>query len=128
MRTIYPVIGVLCVLTMAAVWQLAGVGALFAASGPGSQLDTGQFNNTSDQYNPDTGFSGDASSSDDGDIVGMIISGTGDITSLSGLVNLIPNILVSFGLPWAFAFPLGQLSQIIVLVGVVQFAVNRDWR
>lgn len=127
MRTIYTVLAVIAL----------GVAASFVTAGwdqaVGVDVDTGldspdELEEQASKHNPQDGVSGSASNADDGDIVGLIIGGGKQIATIAGMAIMLPWELRDLGLPGWAAAPLGFAVQIVVVVGVIQFAVNREWR
>lgn len=107
------------------IWQMGGFGALFTGQSPGGQLGS------SDQIQEDANnsaiegnFTGDANP-DNGNLVGLILSGGQRIMDLVGLIVFLPYELMALGLPdWA-ARPIGQMSVLFISIGVIQMIIGR---
>jgi hypothetical protein len=130
MRTIYPVMVVLCLGTAALMLSMSGFGGLYGPD-PTDGLDSDdelQSQASNSSVDEDGEFGGPSVSSGDGDIVGLIISGLSRIASLAAMVVLLPLELRDLGFPWWFAMPVGLVVQTIVGIGLVQFASGRVWR
>lgn len=131
MRTLYPALVVLALGAATVMWGLGGFGALYGADDPAEGLDSGgelekQANDSA--ADDDNSFGGSASNSGDGDIVGLIISGLGYVADFFGMVVLLPWELAELGFPWWFAAPVGSISQLLVGLGIVQWATGRPIR
>lgn len=128
MRTIAPVVFVIALGLGALMWAGSGAGAVFDQS-PADGLSSGEEINKSSQDAPGAGgeLSGDASTEGDGDIIGLVLSGIGFITSIVSFLVLLPFELANLGLPFWFAGPVGAVCQLIGGIGLVQFATNRRY-
>jgi hypothetical protein len=131
MRTIYPTLIVVALGVATLMWGLSGFGAIYGATDPVSDLESGneleaQANNSA--VSGDGSFNGSAQGADSDNIVGLIVSGTQAITGFAGAVALLPWEIQRLGFPYWFAFPMGLSAQAIVGIGVVQFAANRVYR
>lgn len=126
MNTTYPVAVMLALGIVASMWALSGMGAVYSQGSP--QLEG--VDNIQEEANDSAahGIGGSASNADDGDIVGLILSALPNIVNLAGLVTMAPSWLASIGFPYWFARPIGWLFNIIVGVGVTQWAANRYWQ
>ena len=124
MRTTYPVVVVLAIAMVAAMISMSGFwGAVGLVDD--QPAASAAVNESAGDYNPNTGFAGEANTQNDGDIVGLILSGGGDAFDLLGLVNLLPNTLMWLGFPAWFANPLGWAGSILAFLGGVQFVLGR---
>lgn len=132
MRTTMPVFLVLC---------MAVVGLMFAGSGfndvmgisdrTGAAADElqGQANNSSVGNDPDSSqFESDARTDNSGSLVGFVISGASVVWDIGELVIVLPQVLKNIGFPGWFADPFGTITQIIVSIGLIQFASGRVYR
>jgi hypothetical protein len=129
MRTIFPIAVVLSLAAAAMLINLAGLGAVLGPN-PAAGVSGADQLNASGQDSPaseDGSLEGSASSADDGDIVGLIISGIAGIVDGAAFVVLLPWQLQSLGFPYFFAWPVGMLGQTIVGWGLFQLATNRRW-
>lgn len=112
------------------MWQLGGFGGLFTAEDPGEGLGT--TGNVTEQANDSAikdDFSGEASSSsDDGGLVGLIVSGGQNIMGMLTIVVYLPYDLISLGLPPYAAEPIGNLAAILVSIGGIQLIIGRYLR
>jgi len=131
MRTLYPVMFVLALGTAGLMFQMSGIGAVM---GPSPSEGLGAPGELQDQANQSavggnaSEFQGSASTSNDGDLVGLILNGGQAIMSLAGMVVMLPFELRDMGFPAWFAFSIGPITQLVVSIGVIQFTTNRDWR
>jgi hypothetical protein len=124
MRTTYPLALVVCIAIVAAVVSLSGFwGAVgLVDDRPGASQAVNQ---SAGEYNPNEGLDGEAAAQDDGNIVGLILSGGSDTFDLLSLINLLPNTLMWLGMPRFAALPLGWAGQILAFIGGIQFALGR---
>jgi hypothetical protein len=126
MRTQAVVVAVLCVAVAGGIFQLAPIGGLVDGAGSGIQSDE-----VSDQANDSAigsgDFNGSAETEDEGSLIGTIIAGGRFILDLASMIALIPNTLLSLGLPWWFAQPVGWIATLIGSVGFVQFVTGRRY-
>jgi hypothetical protein len=127
MRTQAIVVAVMCLALAAAVFSLAPVGGLTDGSGDDIQNDELQ-----DQANEsalgDDNFSGAAETEGEGSLIGTIISGGRAIFQIVGMIALLPNTMMSLGLPFWFAQPVGWAATIIGGVGAIQFVTGRRYQ
>lgn len=129
MRSQMPVILVMALGVAAMMWGMAGVEDAYSSDNL-DELDSDQ--ELSDQANEsavgeDGEFTGATGQTDDGDIVGLIVSGAGSIARFLGAVVLLPLEIHSLGAPWWFALPIGLSAQTIVGIGLIEFVINREW-
>ena len=111
----------------ALMWQMAGFSAVVGPS-PADSLESGQeFNKTANNSSVNTGFGGDAQSSD-GSLVGLSLSAISAAFNLIGFGVLLPWELHTLGLPWWAAWPLGILGWTLLSFGLLQFARGGAWR
>jgi hypothetical protein len=129
MRTIAAVFAVLCLLTAALSMQLAGVFSIVGHA-PGENFQTQDLEGQAEDsaVNSSDGFSGGASASGDGDIIGLIISGGQTFSEIATFIVLFPLQLQQMGAPYWAAYPIGLLLQIVVSVGLIQAIIGRSWR
>ncbi|MWG35900.1 hypothetical protein [Halomarina oriensis] len=124
MRTTYPVALIICVGIVAAIVSASGfwgaVGLVDDQPGVSSAV-----NDSADKYNPNQGLEGEAAAQDDGNIVGLILSGGSNTFSIFSIINLFPNTLMWLGMPSWAAFPLGWPAQILAFIGGTQFVLGR---
>jgi len=107
------------------MWQMAGFGALFAGQSPGGQLgSTDKINESAEDSAIEGNFTGDANP-DNGNLVGLILSGGQRMIELLGLVVFLPFELMTLGLPEWAARPIGQMAIIFLSIGAIQFIVGR---
>jgi len=110
------------------IWQMGGFGSLFAGQSPGEQLDSSdEINESAESSAVDGNFTGDANP-DNGNLVGLILSGGRRIIDLMALVLLLPYELMALDLPSWAAKPLGTMVTIFAGLGVIQFIVGRYLR
>jgi len=130
MDTKLPVILVLSLAVGAAMWGGSGIGDELTTN-PASDLQSqDDFEEEANDSSISDGgeFAGPVASNDEGNIVGLIISGARSIAGIFGLALLLPRELITLGIPAWAAIPLGLLAQIIVGIGIVQFATGRVFR
>lgn len=125
MRTLVPI---------AIVLAFALTAAFFAGSGFNSIVDGGNDmqdlqDNVDDSVNVtrDSQVSGDRGRGESS-IVGIVIGSASVIRDLVGLALLLPIKLESIGFPRWFAFPVGSVLEIVLIVGFVQFVTGRVWQ
>jgi hypothetical protein len=131
MRTAKIVLVVAALGTATLMWGISGFGSLYGTDNPVDGLQSGerlekQANQSAVSENGS--FDSSAEGADEGDIVGIIISGTSALVSFASMAALLPFELQQLGFPRYFAYPIGLLAQAIVGIGVVQFAANRVFR
>lgn len=129
MRTKFPFILMITVAIAGLMFQLSGASAVLGP-GPTDDLEAmDEFNDSVEEHNPEEGLEGSASSSGDGDIIGLILSGGGQGFSLLGIVMFLPNECTQM-VPWLWWFcqPVGLAGQLIAFIGGVQLAIGRVWR
>jgi len=97
------------------------------SSAPDTSAAQGELNGSAADVDPSgQPISGPVSSADSS-TVGLIASGLGTVTDVAGAVVLLPLTLMNLGFPAFFAVPLGGLAQLIAGIGIIEFAVNREW-
>jgi len=64
--------------------------------------------------------------SDESSIVGLVVGAGQTLSSVVGLVILLPITLQKLGFPLWFATPLGAGAQIIATIGLFQFITGRE--
>jgi len=110
------------------IWQMGGFGSLFAGQSPGEQLgSTDEVNESAESSAVEGNFTGDANP-DNGNLVGLILSGGRRIMDLMTLVLFLPYELMALGLPSWAATPLGQMATVFISIGVIQFIIGRYLR
>jgi hypothetical protein len=127
MRGIVPIVLMLC-LGVAAM--MVGMSGFEAAVGEnptdGLESDDELQNQSGDGPAGGGNFSGAAGSSDDGDIVGVIISAGGALASFANFVVFMPLELKRMGFPWFFALPIGLGSQVVASIAVIEAFAQRE--
>lgn len=127
MRTQAIVVGVMCLALAGAVFSLAPVGGL--TDGVGDDIQSGELEDqANDSAVGDDNFSGAAETEGEGSLIGTIISGGRAVFRIVGMVALLPNTMMSLGLPFWFAQPVGWAATIIGGVGAVQFVTGRRFQ
>jgi hypothetical protein len=128
MRTTFPIVLVLA---------LGITAAFFAGSGFNGIVDGNQnvdpveseINQRANQSAAGTGnFSADRGGTDEGSIVGLVVSGARDIVQFTSLLALVPITLDQIGFPQWFALPIGGVLQIVISIGILQFVTGREFR
>lgn len=127
MRTIGPILLVIALGAAAMMWGMAGVQDAYRSENIDDlDSDSELEQEANDSAAGDGSFNGSAGQTDDGDIVGLIVSGAGSIASFAGMIALLPVELNNMGAPWWFALPVGVTAQAIVGVGIIEFATGRE--
>jgi hypothetical protein len=109
------------------VVQMAGFGAV-TGTPPAAGMEAGeQIREQANESVANTGLKGGARSSD-GELVGVIISGIKNVVpTIVKTVALMPFVLSDLGFPWYAAAPIGFFSEIVIGIGIIQFATNRKF-
>lgn len=128
MRTIMALFVILSIATAGLVFDLSGFDDAVSDDPSDNLQSTDELEKKGNDNELKDNFSGAASSENDGDVVGMIISGISAFFSYAGMVVLLPLELQNMGFPWFFAYPAGLFLQIMASIGLVQAASNREWR
>lgn len=127
MRTIAPVLLVMALGVSGMMLGLSGFDTAWGAPAPETGAAQEELNKSAEKVNPqNTPISGPVSASDSS-TVGLIASALGTITDMVGAVVVLPMTLINLGFPAWFAVPLGMLAQLITGVGLIEFAINREW-
>lgn len=127
MRTTAPVMIVLALAVSGMMLGMSGFEQAWGAPAPDTSAAQDELNGSSGDLDPSgEPISGPVSSADSS-TVGLIASGLGTLTDVAGAVVLLPLTLMNLGFPAYFAVPLGGLAQLIAGIGLVEFAVNREW-
>jgi len=128
METKYPLFLVMALAAATLIWTLSGVGGLYGAGDPISS--GGASEKLEDEANDSAASEGGdlesgTQGSDEGNIVGLVISGVDFIVSFASMVTFLPFKLQEIGAPYFLAYPIGLLAQALVGIGIIQFAANR---
>lgn len=127
MRGIVPIVLMLCVGVAA---MMVGMSGFEAAVGEnptdGLQSDNELQNQSGDGPAGGGNFTGAAGGSDDGDIIGVIISAGGALAGFARFAVLMPLELHRMGFPWFFALPIGLGGQVIASVAVIEAFAQRE--
>jgi hypothetical protein len=130
MDTKLPVIMVLSLAVASMMWSASGIGAELTTN-PASGLSSGddvESQANQSEINDEGNYTGPVGGDDEGNIIGLILSGASSIAGVFGLALLLPEELMALGIPQWAAMPLGFLAQIIVGIGIVQFVTGRVFR
>jgi hypothetical protein len=128
MRTTFPFVLVLA---------LAITGGFFAQSGFNDIIDgeanveplTENVEQAANESPAGTGnFTADRGGTDEGSVVGLIVSGAQDTLNFVQLALLLPITIRELGFPGWFAFTIGPSLQLIVSIGILQFVTGRQFR
>lgn len=125
MNTQYVV--VLSVAFALGVGMLAGVG-FFQATGGGGSGDVVVDRSEEIADNNSLNVNGSAGGENNEGIVGFIIDGVGKAVGVIKLALVLPTALQDLGFPNWFAGPIGIAIELILVIGVAQFAANRVYR
>lgn len=127
MRTTAPVMIVLALGVSGMMLGMSGFEQAWGAPAPDTSAAQSEVNGSAADVDPSgQPISGPVSSADSS-TVGLIASGLGTVTDVAGAVVLLPLTLMNLGFPAFFAIPLGGLAQLIAGIGIIEFAVNREW-
>lgn len=128
MRTLVPLGAVLAIAVAGAILGGSGFAAAWGAEPPTTaQGAQDRLNQSSSGVQPSNSpIDGPLSQTDDS-IIGLIGSGLGSIVDIAGMAAFLPVTLTNLGFPAYFAYPLGTLAQLLTGIGVIQFAINREW-
>jgi len=130
MRTIGPIVFVFALAVSLAMLTGAGVPQLWGVDAPDDQGTTTALNdsaNSSAAGNKDAVGGSVGKSGGETNIIGLVISSAGAIGRAAANVVLLPLALVELGMPAWAAAPIGLFLQIIVGIGVIEFATGRVW-
>lgn len=127
MRTIFVVFVVVTVGVSGMMLGMAGFADTWGAEPPRTDAAADQVNQSADNVGPDSGPVEGPVTSSDGSIVGLIVSGLGSLVNIAGAVVLLPVTLMNLGAPAWFAIPVGSLAELIVGIGIIEFATQREW-
>jgi len=131
MRTTAPVVFVLALGVAFAVFGSTGLAGVWGvADAPGGEQVESNLNQSaanSSAGNPSE-FDGQVGESDgETNLIGLTIASLDIIASAGAAVVLLPVTLISLGMPAYAAVPLGLFLQVIVGIGIVEFATGREW-
>lgn len=125
MRTKGPILLVIALGMAAMMWGMAGVDEAYSSDSIDDLQSADELQSEANQSAVNDSFEGQAGQTDDGDIVGLIVSGLSSVARFAGMVALLPVELRNLGAPWWFAFPIGVTAQAIVGIGIIQFGTGR---
>lgn len=123
MRTEFFVVTLLAFAVMGLMFAGSGFNSAVGVDGSNSQLES-SVNESSERVNPADGVEG-ARAGSDSSIVGIAIGGAQQIAGILVLVGYWPAALQTLGFPGWFATPVGIIAQLIVGIGLFQFATGR---
>lgn len=127
MRTIAPVAIILAIGVAGVMIGMSGFGAAWGADPPQTQGAQENLNDSAEDMNPNEGPVSGPVSSGESDVVGLIADGLSSLVDIGAAVVLLPVTLMELGFPAYFAVPIGSLAYILVGIGLVEFATNREW-
>lgn len=127
MRTIVPVLLVLAIGTAGAMIGASGFADMWGAPPPQTDAAVEQLEEGSSQVGPNSGPVSGPVSTGDSSIVGLIVNGLTSVVDIAGAVILLPLTLMNLGFPAWFAVPIGTLAELLVGIGIIEFATNREW-
>lgn len=126
MRTTFPLALVLCLGIALLMFQGSGFNALVSGSQePGQLGDAVEKQADSSAVQQDQDLDVSRTSSGDGTIAGLILSGGSGIVSVVGLVAKAPITLQRLGFPGWFAVPIGFGFYILGAIGLFQLVSGR---
>lgn len=138
MRTITPVLVVLALGVSGMMLGATGFAGAWGTEPPKTDAAQEQVKEQAEDLSPranesngDEGDDGPISgpvNSGESSIVGLVVDAVSSVTSLAGAVLLLPVTLINLGFPAWFAVPIGGLAELIVGIGVIQFATGREFR
>lgn len=125
MRTKFIVVLALALAAGTLVVQMAGFQDSIGQD-PAAGMDAGdRLEKQANESAANTGLEGNARASD-GDLVGIIISGVQrGVTVLIAFTALLPFTLNKMYIPWYAAYPFGVFGQVLMGIGIIQWATNR---
>ena len=127
MRTIAPIVVVLAIGVAAMMLGMSGFSAAWGADPPQTSAAQEELEDSSRDLAPQSGpVSGPVSGVDDS-VIGLLASGLGSAVDVAGAGAVLPKALISLGFPAWFATPVGFLAQLIVGIGLFEFATSREW-
>lgn len=127
MRTITPVMIVMCIGLAGAMVSGAGLADAWGTDPPQTAAAQEQLNKNSDRVDPQgTPVKGPVSSGDS-DLVGVIVNGITSLVKTAAAVAVMPVTLMNLSFPIWFAVPVGSFGTLLVGIGIVEFASNREW-
>lgn len=131
MRTTAPVVFVLALGVAFAIVGATGIAGIWGVQdAPGGDRVEGNLKDNagdSPAGNDDT-FDGQVGrSGGETNLIGLVISGLGILASAAAAIVLLPLTLTDLGFPAYAAFPIGLFLQVIVGIGIVEFASGREW-
>ena len=127
MRTTTPVLVVLAIGVAGLMIGGSGFTDVWGAKPPQVDSASSQVNASSANVSPNSGPVSGPVSTGDSSIVGLIVNGLGSLVDIAGAVAVLPLTLMNLGFPAWFAVPIGIIGELIVGIGLVEFATNRDW-
>lgn len=129
MRTIAPILVVLCIGVAGSMIGMSGFADAWGAPQPETGGAQSELEETSEGVNPGgpTGSASGPVSSGESSIVGLVVDGSRSIVGIGAAVVLLPVTLMNLGAPPWFALPVGSLAYVVSGIGVIEFATNREW-
>jgi hypothetical protein len=127
MRGIVPILAVLSIAIAAMMVGMSGFeGAVGQDPTDGLQSDDELESQAGDGPAGGGNFTGDAGGSNDGDIVGVIISAGSSFASFGAFAVLLPLELNRMGFPWFFALPIGLGGQLVASIAIIEAFSGRE--
>lgn len=127
MRTIVPVFVVLAIAVAGMMLGMSGFQSAWGAPAPQTASAQDQLNASAQNASPNEGPVEGPVSSGESSIVGLIVNGLTTMVDIAGGVVLLPLTLMNLGFPAYFAIPVGALAELLVGIGLIEFATNREW-
>jgi len=127
MRTLYPVIVVISIAVGVMIIQMSGLPAVLMGGDQVSLIEA------DDELQKDVNESqinakGSPESSSDGNFFQFVVGGVGRFIEFGKLVLILPATLDALPLiPWWFAYPVGVISEGIVVIGIGEALSQREW-
>lgn len=125
-RTTMPVFIVIAIGVAGMMLGMSGFSAAWGADPPKTEAAQEEVNESADLGPTSKPISGPVSSSDSS-TVGLIASGLGSLTDFAGSVAHLPQTLIALNFPMWFSVPLGSVAAGLVGIGIIEFAINREW-
>jgi len=127
MRTLYPVTFVVGLAVAVMIIQMSGLPSiLMGGDSVGMIRADDELESAVD--NNDIEAQGSPDSTDSGGFFLFVVGGLGRMLDFALLVLIVPETINALPLfPWWFAYPVGLVSEAVVIIGFAETASNREW-